>query len=449
MNTPAVGSVTGTRGRVGWNSVVVGRIAFFAGVGAVVLLAALVLLERPTLVVGGMVVATVFALMIARIQAALLIYVFAEPFSGYLTTFSGSAVKAIGALMFLAWVVRLVRDRRRPHFQHVVFLGAAALVVSILASLAASSNGSEALVLAIRYLSFLGTLAVLADTVLAGLAPTWVIGAFVISCTAAAVAGFVEFLSSGGGRAAGPMEDANDFAFYLVCALPFALLLWQGISSRWRHLFGLFAVILVITTLTTFSRGAMVGIAAMVVVAAFLGTIRLRIVVLSVVMVALAVGSVIMVAPGLVERSLQEKQHVANGNVTSRYASWTIAAEMIADHPVLGVGPGGFRRLFDTYAASDQPDAIHLDVVHQMYLDVGSELGLVGLASFLAILVGGVAGARRALRRPELRPLGSAVCISFAGTLTAACFLSEQYYLPVWMLAALGAAIDPTRKAHG
>ena len=32
---------------------------------------------------------------------------------------------------------------------------------------------------------------------------------------------------------------------------------------------------------------------------------------------------------------------------------------------------------------------------------------------------------------------------SFAGTLTAACFLSEQFYLPVWLLVALGVALDP------
>jgi hypothetical protein len=37
--------------------------------------------------------------------------------------------------------------------------------------------------------------------------------------------------------------------------------------------------------------------------------------------------------------------------------------------------------------------------------------------------------------------------MSLAGCLVAASFLSEQYYLPVWLLVALGAALDPVPQA--
>jgi hypothetical protein len=37
------------------------------------------------------------------------------------------------------------------------------------------------------------------------------------------------------------------------------------------------------------------------------------------------------------------------------------------------------------------------------------------------------------------------VCTAFVGVLVAAAFLTEQYYLPIWLLAALGAALDPVR----
>ena len=87
-------------------------------------------------------------------------------------------------------------------------------------------------------------------------------------------------------------------------------------------------------------------------------------------------------------------------------------------------------------------------VAHQMYLDVGAELGLLGLAAFVAALGYAIRGALRATRlAPEDRTLARAVLIGFAGTLVAACFLSEQLYLPVWLLVALGVALDPVRPS--
>jgi hypothetical protein len=82
-----------------------------------------------------------------------------------------------------------------------------------------------------------------------------------------------------------------------------------------------------------------------------------------------------------------------------------------------------------------------------MYLDVSSELGLPGLAAFLTVVAYGVRGALRARRIPERRPVAHATLIAFSGVLVAACFLSEQFYLPVWLLVALGVALEPASRA--
>nr|WP_281363765.1 O-antigen ligase family protein [Nocardioides daedukensis] len=246
------------------------------------------------------------------------------------------------------------------------------------------------------------------------------------------------------------MEDANDFAFYLACALPFAILLWRD-SLRWRPVFAVAAAIIMVAILATFSRGAILGVIGMVPVALVMRLVRPRHLVAALGVLALLVGIGFLAVGATVQRSLDEKQHVADANVASRFATWSMAAEMTADHPVLGTGPGGFRTNFVAYQANDSSNPTHYDVVHQMFLDVSAELGLLGLAAFLALLAAGGGGAVRAVRSgpDQHRLLAAATCVSLFGTVGAATFLSEQYYLPIWMLAALGAALDPGGRTGG
>jgi hypothetical protein len=70
---------------------------------------------------------------------------------------------------------------------------------------------------------------------------------------------------------------------------------------------------------------------------------------------------------------------------------------------------------------------------------MSSELGLLGLGAFVAILVVAYLQARRAQRSGD--PLGAGICGALVGCAVAASFLTEQYYLPLWMLAALAAAV--------
>ncbi|WGL51000.1 O-antigen ligase family protein [Nocardioides sp. BP30] len=400
---------------------------------------------------------TAVALMTLRIGWAVLVYVALAPFADALKSFGSLSVKSVGALLFVAWLVRLVLDRRPLALRHGVIGGAAVLTVALLASAVLHSHGSAGVVVMVRYLSYLGILVILTDvtttatpTTGARTTPRRVVEVFWWSCTAAAIVGMVVFLVSGEGRAFGPMADPNDFAFYLVCALPF------GIALRRRPLlprlaYDAAALALLLTIALTFSRGAFVGIAAMVVYGVVAGRLRLRTVLVTLAAFALGATAVVAVDPGLVRSSLEAKQHIAAQNVDDRFVTWSVAAEMTAADPVLGQGPGGFAADSDDYLGPRVTDPAHLDVAHQMYLDVSSELGLVGLGGFVAMMAAGFAGAARGARRGTAArgveaDLAAGVCLSFVGVAVAACFLSEQYYLPVWLLAGLGAVLDPRSR---
>lgn len=435
------------------------RLPTRVGGGAAVVAAAAVggyaVVLAPGAVLAGVALAVVVAAMVLRIEWSVLVYVAVEPFGDLANGVVPGAVKLVGALLFVAWVARLCIDRRPVALGHPGLRAAGALLVVLLASTALAGGGApDAPEVALRYASYLAVLLVVVDTVAAGDPRTAatrarrIAAVFVLSCAAAAVVGLVTLFTEGG-RAGGPLEDPNDFAFFLVAAAPFALMLARD-GRRQRILYGVAGLLLLVAILGTFSRGALLGIGAVVAVAAVLRLVPLRALAAGVVAVVVTALAVSVVASDVVGRSLDEKEHVADANVDSRYASWTIAAEMTADRPLLGHGPGSFGAKALDYLPAGVVDTAHLDVAHQMYLDVSSELGLLGLLAFLAVIGLGARGALRARRDPLTAPLGAATVASLAGVLVAACFLSEQYYLPVWLLAALGIALDPptTRRSH-
>ncbi len=415
------------------------------------------LVGAPVNTLAAIIGVAVVVLLLARVELAVLLFVAVEPFEDYVRSLSGSAVKGLGLVLVAAWLIRIAspnredglplpRDRRtRPRgtgLAHPVALSGVALVAVVLAATVMHSNGSDGTETLTRYLSFLGALIVIIDTLYRGLSVAVVARVFVTSCTVAAAVGLVNFFG-GATRVTGPLTDPNDFAFFMVAALPLALVLRR--LSRRPILWDLAAVLIGAAMAATLSRGALLAVVAMLTYAVVAGVVRAR-VVGGMVAGVIVIGAVVAIAnPTLLNTSLHEKSFVATQNVDDRLKRWTVAAEMTADYPLLGTGPGGFKTNYERYVAGDLSNLTHqLDVAHETYLEVSSELGLLGLAAFLGVLGSGFAGAYRRTKRPDADQwLAGGVCASLIGAVVAAAFLTEQYYLPLWLLAALGAAMDP------
>ncbi len=85
-----------------------------------------------------------------------------------------------------------------------------------------------------------------------------------------------------------------------------------------------------------------------------------------------------------------------------RYDYWTVALRAFREHPVVGIGAGGF----ETRYAADKRYPKHSRYAHNVWLRALSETGVVGLALLLAALVAGLVTLIR-LRRcsaPESYP---------------------------------------------
>jgi hypothetical protein len=75
---------------------------------------------------------------------------------------------------------------------------------------------------------------------------------------------------------------------------------------------------------------------------------------------------------------------------SNRYEYWSVALDVFAEHPLAGVGSGGFR--VEWLKRRDVDEAV-VDA-HSLVVETAAELGIVGLLA-LALLLGGVAGAAR------------------------------------------------------
>jgi O-antigen ligase len=90
-----------------------------------------------------------------------------------------------------------------------------------------------------------------------------------------------------------------------------------------------------------------------------------------------------------------------------RYEYWRVALRTFADHPVAGVGAGGFAAEWLRERAEARParDA------HSLPIETLAELGLLGAAALALLVAGVVAGARQAYRADPVLAAGPAAAL--------------------------------------
>ena len=89
--------------------------------------------------------------------------------------------------------------------------------------------------------------------------------------------------------------------------------------------------------------------------------------------------------------SVFQKEAMKDESISQRLAFWRGTLRMVADHPLLGVGPGGWIRAYPPYdrGATITTNGYHRRP-HNDYLWIASEYGLIGLGIYLWLLVAGL-----------------------------------------------------------
>jgi hypothetical protein len=242
------------------------------------------------------------------------------------------------------------------------------------------------------------------------------------------------------------INDPNDFAQLIVCVIPLMFIFWRPKKMFKNTAFVLLPVCaLLFGAFLTHSRGSVLAILAMTVVAA-----RRRIGTLPSVLLAVglfAAASVLNYTGG---------RGISVGSGSGRMDLWSAGLQLLISHPLFGVG---FNRMPDFAGQT----------AHNTVVVCAAELGLIGLYFWSLFLFPTVRDALavaspmmvsegmsivpekelfpQAIRsiesvdKAEVNRLGRLVVLSLTGFLVAAWFLSRAYIMTLFLLGGIAEVV--------
>jgi O-antigen ligase len=239
--------------------------------------------------------------------------------------------------------------------------------------------------------------------------------------------------------------DANDLAALMCVALPMACALIVRRNAGWHRIVGLAcAPVLCFTITLTGSRGGLVAmiVGAVVLLGGF-NPARLVPVALALTLAAPVVWNSAPETFRTRARTILALEEDYNTQSTSgRTYIWKRGVAFFVGSPLIGVGAGNFdTRLGRDFEARGTGGAWH--TAHNTLIQVFVELGVLGGALFVALLVGCFRAAGR-VYRARGAPVGTAAAhypelmAGFASFCASGMFLSHGYTHLTFFLFALG-----------
>ena len=286
----------------------------------------------------------------------------------------------------------------------------------------------------------------------------WLMSAFVagaaLSVLWGAAKGGLSVKGGAGGEVAnldGRFQGGSGDPNYLAAVLVPAIMLAGGLAIRRatirRALLLLATAVTAVGLAATQSRGGLIAAVVCAVVALVIWRGRRGLILALIGVAALATVSFFVANPAAWHRIQESNQG------SGRVDIWRVAWRVVHDHPVDGVGIAQFPQVSPHYVL--QPGALryvglivekHI-VVHNLYLQLWVETGIVGLLLFLGVITTSLAAAWRAVRRfdvlgdTEMSALARATILALIGMLTASFFLSNLEAGQLWLLLAAGPAL--------
>jgi hypothetical protein len=250
-------------------------------------------------------------------------------------------------------------------------------------------------------------------------------------------------------RLAGPIGEQNRFAQVLLMAFPLAMVQMSSERRAVLRAVALVAALVIgLGTMLTFSRGAAVGFALLILIMACLRYIR------PVQLAALVVGAALLlrafpeyatrlssVSSVLSVASGQQAASELEGPVRSRLTENLAALRVSLDYPLVGVGPGMFRHYYHQYAEGGLRVLSENRQAHNLYLGLAAEHGWLGLGLFVAVLVVTLVDLARARGREGRADMATAFVLAIVAYLTTGVFLQLSYVRYFWLMMALAAVV--------
>ena len=247
------------------------------------------------------------------------------------------------------------------------------------------------------------------------------------------------------GRSAGGSDENPTTAAHMILVSTALLLGLFAAFPRARALAGAGIVLCLGALGLMAARSALIGLLPAVALFLFLVRNERRFPLILLGFAALLAAAVIL-SPSLLDRLMALADWGRDPTLVRRTTYLAVGADLLQQSPVWGVGPGNYPLYFvgDEYRFLPGRRLVEREL-HNTYLDVAVELGLVGLAFFLALAGAALASAWRSAAG-ALRGPGVALTLALIALLVASLFMPNKDMRYLWLL--LGLAFQCGRLAR-
>jgi O-antigen ligase len=244
--------------------------------------------------------------------------------------------------------------------------------------------------------------------------------------------------------------DANDLAMVMIVAFPFAVFWFLNRKGLIRLICGGLTALIIVTIILTASRGGFVGFLGVSLAILLRARKILRKAFVPLIIITI-LGSGVFVfyaKSSFRERMSTLLTYEQDYNVTAysgRIEIWKRGLKIMAEHPIFGVGIDGFTT---AEGLSHKDVGGKWSTAHNSFIQIGAELGVVGLILFCYIIWTSLKGMRKVLKSvsqekdayPILTTLYAIQC-SWIGYAVGGFFLSAAHSPLFFLLVGLSTVI--------
>jgi O-antigen ligase len=247
--------------------------------------------------------------------------------------------------------------------------------------------------------------------------------------------------------------DSNDLASVMACTIPLAAFLSMEYRGVARYLARTTAILAVFIIISTESRGGFITLAVIGMILLF--RIPSRSLLLR---AAFILASLLLLGAIASDSYWQRMATIWGGSVPegaltdydrggiyeARWTLWMAGLQLILENPVMGVGAG----TYDVAEGLSHDGAGKWSTAHNSFIQIGAELGLLGLTLFIFLLYRAIRNCRmligRARRDSRLHShlwLANGLEISLYGYIIAGFSLSHGYSYMLYFLLGMSVAL--------
>mgnify|MGYP001579071716 FL=1 len=242
-------------------------------------------------------------------------------------------------------------------------------------------------------------------------------------------------------RISASLSHPNCFGTYLIGAIPFlfASFVYCFKNKMKSLLCGTLVLLSLIALYFTYSRGAFIALIISVLATLLLWKKKIALIVFAASLIF------VFLAPSPFTQSLRQSFNFsmnASGSIKDRLRLWKSAIDMVQERPLLGWGLNTYTEVNPLFVKDF--DAWY---PHNCYLQMASEIGLVGLASFLILLISFFLSFYRGFlsaKSPFEKLIAAAFLTSFLAMAFHAFVDTNFYSLPLialfWTVCSIGHA---------